>query len=360
MGDADWPSERELKVTAVLYVRLGAVAHLRETGRLADRIGGMHNCIPMNLVLRERGTDPTLTAEERLVYDAIVREHRLPGGAVRLVGESPPDEVPDAPQVGEVFPAELRTFVDEETWTFARTMPEWPHEYIVRDHVDEELFECLVEHIRAHGYEGRFYQRVITYYEEAGLVYWTMGAPLPETIIINRCRKEDTYEERLKRGTLPESRVRTRRDVADTVGDDLALLLRAASFSAERHRHQKRKGHDPPPYINHPLEVASLLANVGGISDVTTLVAALLHDTVEDTSATAEELERDFGREVRLLVEEVTDDKQLERAERKRLQIEHTPALSIAAKQIKLGDKICNTAGCRRASADRLVAPAPV
>ena len=61
------------------------------------------------------------------------------------------------------------------------------------------------------GYEGRFYQRAITYYEEAGLVYWTMGAPLPETTVINRCRKEDTYEERLKRGALPESRARTRR-----------------------------------------------------------------------------------------------------------------------------------------------------
>ena len=94
LGDADWPSERELKVTAVLYARLGAVAHLRETGRLADRIGGMQNYIPMNLVLRERGTDPTLTEDEQLVYDAIVREHRLPGGAVRLVDELLPGEDP--------------------------------------------------------------------------------------------------------------------------------------------------------------------------------------------------------------------------------------------------------------------------
>ena len=131
--------------------------------------------------------------------------------------------------------------------------------------------------------------------------------------------------------------------MTDVAGNDLALVLRAASFSADRHRHQKRKGHDPPPYINHPLEVASILANVGGISDVTTIVAALLHDTVEDTSATAEDLESDFGRDVRLLVDELTDDKDLEKAERKQLQIEHTPALSVAAKQIKLGDKICNT-----------------
>jgi guanosine-3',5'-bis(diphosphate) 3'-pyrophosphohydrolase len=130
--------------------------------------------------------------------------------------------------------------------------------------------------------------------------------------------------------------------VAEIAGSDVATILRAASFSADRHRHQSRKGDDPPPYINHPLEVASMLANVGGITDVTTLVAALLHDTVEDTSATPEELEGNFGRAVRLLVEEVTDDKKLEKPERKRLQIEHTPALSVAAKQIKLGDKICN------------------
>ena len=111
MGDADWPSERELKVTAILYARLGAGAHVRETGRLADRIGGMHNCIPMNLVLRERGTDPTLTAEERLVYDAIVREHRLPGGAIRLIGESSPHVEPDTPQVGEDQDSSHRSYI---------------------------------------------------------------------------------------------------------------------------------------------------------------------------------------------------------------------------------------------------------
>jgi hypothetical protein len=99
--------------------------------------------------------------------------------------------------------AELRAFVDEQLWTFAKTMPQWHHEYIVRDRVDERLFEDLVRHIRAHGREGRFYERVLIYYEEAGMVYWTMGAPLHETTIVNRCDAAQTYEARLAAGTLP-------------------------------------------------------------------------------------------------------------------------------------------------------------
>jgi hypothetical protein len=82
-------------------------------------------------------------------------------------------------------------------------MPEWRHEYIVREKVDEDLFVQLVNHIRAFGYEGRFYQRKITYLEDGNLIYWTMGAPIEETTIINRCRKEDSYEYRMKNGLLP-------------------------------------------------------------------------------------------------------------------------------------------------------------
>jgi hypothetical protein len=82
-------------------------------------------------------------------------------------------------------------------------MPLWPHEYIVRDRSDENLFVLLVRHIRANGYYGKFYRKSITYYDDNGLVYWTMGAPLEETTIINRCRKDDSYECRLLKGTLP-------------------------------------------------------------------------------------------------------------------------------------------------------------
>ena len=103
------------------------------------------------------------------------------------------------------LPNVLQEFIDSVQWTFAKTMPEWPHEYIVRDQVDEDLFVMLVQHIRWQGYEAEFYQKSFTYYDHRGMVYWTMGEPLGETTIINRCRVEDSYESRRLKGTLPES-----------------------------------------------------------------------------------------------------------------------------------------------------------
>ena len=119
-------------------------------------------------------------------------------------------------------------------------------------------------------------------------------------------------------------------------------LLRALHFAAQKHRDQRRKDLDASPYINHPIEVAETLARVGGVNQLAVLQAAILHDTVEDTETTLEELEEAFGREVRELVDELTDDKRLPKAERKRLQVEHAPALSQRAKLVKLADKICN------------------
>ena len=124
--------------------------------------------------------------------------------------------------------------------------------------------------------------------------------------------------------------------------NNLATLLKAASFAAKKHRYQKRKGDDAEPYVNHPLEVANLLANVGQIEDYDILIAAVLHDTVEDTETTPEELKELFGEKVCGYVLEVTDDKSLPKAERKQKQVEHAPHLSGGAKQIKLGDKISN------------------
>ena len=103
------------------------------------------------------------------------------------------------------LPEALREFIASSKWTFAKTMPEWPHEYIVRERVDRVLFEALVRHIRQHGFEGRFYQRVLTYFAEDGLLYWTMGEPIEATTIINRCKEKESYENRLRNGTLPQS-----------------------------------------------------------------------------------------------------------------------------------------------------------
>jgi len=119
-------------------------------------------------------------------------------------------------------------------------------------------------------------------------------------------------------------------------------LLAALHFAADKHRDQRRKDIDASPYINHPIEVAELLARVGGVDDLVTLQAAVLHDTLEDTDTTPQELEAAFGAEVRRVVEEVTDDTTLEKLERKRLQIEHAPHISARAKLVKLADKIAN------------------
>jgi len=124
--------------------------------------------------------------------------------------------------------------------------------------------------------------------------------------------------------------------------NSLSKLLEAASFAAQKHSFQKRKGDDAAPYINHPLEVANLLANVGEVKDYNVLIAAILHDTIEDTKTTEEEITELFGKRVCKYVLEVTDDKSLPKAERKQLQIEHAPHLSTGAKLVKLGDKISN------------------
>ncbi|MGB5527967.1 MAG: HD domain-containing protein [Gemmatimonadota bacterium] len=123
---------------------------------------------------------------------------------------------------------------------------------------------------------------------------------------------------------------------------DLPLLFRALRFAADHHRDDRRKGVEASPYINHPIAVASELVAVG-IDDPEVLAAALLHDTVEDTIATPEEIESEFGPRVRALVDAVSDDQELRSRERKRLQVEHAPGLTPDAKLIKIADKICNT-----------------
>ena len=119
-------------------------------------------------------------------------------------------------------------------------------------------------------------------------------------------------------------------------------LLSALAFAALKHRDQRRKDLAASPYINHPIALANVLANEGGIDDERVLIAAVLHDTIEDTETTEQELVREFGREIADIVLEVSDDKSLSREERKLLQIEHALHISRRAKLVKLADKICN------------------
>ena len=123
---------------------------------------------------------------------------------------------------------------------------------------------------------------------------------------------------------------------------DLVLIVKALAFAAHKHRDQRRKGADASPYINHPIGLADVLCNEARVSDPVTICAALLHDTVEDTETTPDELEREFGTEIRSVVMEVTDDKRLSKTERKRSQIDKAGSLSERARLVKLADKICN------------------
>ena len=120
------------------------------------------------------------------------------------------------------------------------------------------------------------------------------------------------------------------------------LILKAAHFAAQKHTDQRRKDEDASPYINHPISVAKIISEIGNVEDPEVLAAALLHDTIEDTKTTPEELIDNFGERVCSLVQEVTDDKSLPKMERKQRQIEHAKEISEGAALIKLGDKISN------------------
>lgn len=126
------------------------------------------------------------------------------------------------------------------------------------------------------------------------------------------------------------------------MADDLVRILAALEFAADKHRDQRRKDVRASPYINHPIDLANVLAREAGVTDPDVLCAALLHDTIEDTDTTPEDLEAAFGGKIRSVVEEVTDDKRLPKNERKRLQIEHAAHASSDARLVKLADKICN------------------
>ena len=122
----------------------------------------------------------------------------------------------------------------------------------------------------------------------------------------------------------------------------LPRLLEALDFAAERHSAQRRKGPDAAPYVNHLIEVAMLVANVGQVEDVEVLIAAVLHDVLEDTPTTAEEVTARFGARVCRLVEALSDDKALPRKRRRQLTLEELPASEALVKVIKLADLSSN------------------
>jgi guanosine-3',5'-bis(diphosphate) 3'-pyrophosphohydrolase len=126
------------------------------------------------------------------------------------------------------------------------------------------------------------------------------------------------------------------------MADRLGGILDALQFAAHKHRDQRRKDLEASPYINHPIALANVLWREGGVTQPDIISAALLHDTIEDTDTTPEELRERFGKKVTDMVLEVTDDKSLDKATRKRLQIHHAPTLTRGAKLVKLADKICN------------------
>jgi guanosine-3',5'-bis(diphosphate) 3'-pyrophosphohydrolase len=126
------------------------------------------------------------------------------------------------------------------------------------------------------------------------------------------------------------------------VDESTGLILKALRFSAEKHSDQRRKDSKASPYINHPIQVAETLWTAGNVRDVTLLVAAILHDTIEDTATSPDEIRQNFGEDVLALVLEVTDDKSLPKQVRKQLQVEHAPHKSRNAKLLKLADKLSN------------------
>jgi guanosine-3',5'-bis(diphosphate) 3'-pyrophosphohydrolase len=130
--------------------------------------------------------------------------------------------------------------------------------------------------------------------------------------------------------------------VMGSQSDSIGVILKAVAFAAHKHRDQRRKDEQASPYINHPIAVASLLNREGAVMDSVVLAAALLHDTIEDTETSYQELCGQFGAEIADVVVEVTDDKSLPKLQRKQLQVEHAATISSRAKLVKLADKICN------------------
>lgn len=123
---------------------------------------------------------------------------------------------------------------------------------------------------------------------------------------------------------------------------EIDLILAAIEFATDKHKDQVRKNKDKSPYITHPLLVTLYLVEDGKVRDSQLITAALLHDTVSDSVATSDEIQKKFGKQVALYVGEMTEDKGAPRAERKRRQVIAAAHQSLGAAQIRMADQLCN------------------
>jgi hypothetical protein len=240
------------------------------------------------------------------------------------------------------LPEHLGQFIEQTPWTFAKTYArKWPHEYIVREKVDQVLFDELAAHIDKHGYESNFYDRKQIYFDHEGQTYWHMGN------IINRCHAGETYHRRAKEGRLPVTE-----DITGQAkfpwpekpwllsGRFVDALEAAAVMFADKDR--KRTG---IPYISHLLSTCTIALQNGANEDQA--IAALLHDTIEDIEDKdrARAIVGLFGTEVLRIVEACSDTDKVKKEpweERKRRYLERLPGEDQAVLLVSASDKLDN------------------
>ncbi|EFO18322.1 hypothetical protein LOAG_10172 [Loa loa] len=124
--------------------------------------------------------------------------------------------------------------------------------------------------------------------------------------------------------------------------DGISLIIEAVDLAARRHRQQRRKDAAQTPYVNHPIGVAYILTSEGQITDTTTIIAAILHDIVEHTKTTDEEIRKMFGDEIADIVKECTMVRSMKREARMKSELEKASKLSHKAKLVQLADKLNN------------------
>ncbi|MBI2921563.1 MAG: bifunctional (p)ppGpp synthetase/guanosine-3',5'-bis(diphosphate) 3'-pyrophosphohydrolase [Planctomycetes bacterium] len=141
---------------------------------------------------------------------------------------------------------------------------------------------------------------------------------------------------------------------------DLTPLLKAISFAAQRHHGQMRKDRKTP-YVAHPMRVATLLAQEFGVRDPDILCAALLHDTIEDTTTDHDDIVKEFGARVAGWVSALTKDKRMAEEARERAYFDGLAAACVEVKLCKLGDTLDNlmdVRGLERPSQEKALAKA--